>query len=119
MKNLIKLVFVMMMVKATFASCIAPREISIHIVDSFKPFHSAYVVLGLERENVVVSRDVVCSNFAFDCGDKSDYEVLEVFVKVISVIRDRAYESWKDIEVNKKCFASISEKKQSLTSCFK
>lgn len=112
---------VVMMTKSIFAACTAPRDISLHIIDSFKPFHDAYVVLGVEHENIVVTRDVICTNFAFDCGDKTDYEVLEEFVAVVSKIRDRAYEGWKDVEVNKKCFASKSNEslvKQSISNCF-
>lgn len=119
MKNLMRAIFVMILVKSALATCVAPRDLQVYVVESFLPFHNTHAIVSLDREDIIISKDIVCRNFDFNCEDKSDYEVLEGFVKKLIQIRNVAYESWQDITVDKKCFAPKSIQKQSISSCLK
>ncbi|MFG1485422.1 hypothetical protein [Halobacteriovorax sp. RZ-2] len=119
MKILIKLILVAMAIQASFALEVSPRDVRAHVIESFRPFHEAHIVINTEREDIIISKEVICENFFFECSDKSEYEVLEGFVEVINSIRDRAYKAWSDMTIDKRCFASRSFQKQSIFSCIK
>ena len=119
MNNLMRAIFAIFLVKAALATCVAPRDLQVYVVESFLPFHNTHVVVSMDREDLIISKDVVCTNFEFDCADKSDYEVLESFVQELIQIRKVAYESWQDITVDKKCFVPTSVRKQSISDCLK
>ncbi len=119
MKILTKVILVLMALQVSFALEVSPRDVRAHVIESFRPFHEAHIVINTEREDIIISKEVICSNFLFECSDKSEYEVLQGFVDVINSIRDRAYKAWSDMTIDKRCFASKSYEKQSIFNCIK